>query len=383
MPQIGLYGLFNNEEYRLKGVLDKKGILRSQNIIDQIVQAKMNHYVFKDWPFPHQTPQELLYYLWFYGKVIYLNIPGIGLQFFPFSSDKPFLTKGNVHLANITIKENFNKRVLTKAFISDAIKKGFPFIFINTLQKAPFLQQEQLFEDLRAVYNSNSSNRSNKNKSHIVFVPPGAKYAKAIHQHITNPDASPFFYIERNPKDSNNDLKQSDFGQMTTNTNDLYNSYAQEAKDIIQELKIYNGLPTNISFNKGSAQETDSQTQSQRIETAFTLKDEWDQLYRDFKRLRANTGKTVEVFLNDDINTYIQQALAERIDENKENADENKENADEIKENADEIKENADENKENADEGGIIERIKNLLKITPKPPKPKKIFDAPTKEEEK
>ena len=344
-----MYGL-DNKDLNLKGILDYKGNLRAEAVKNLIIMSKQNQYYFKNWPFPNQTPQELLLYLWKYGKVLYLEING-QLNFFPFESSKPFLTRGNVHLATLTIKENFNKRVLTKNFINDAVKKSFPFIFLNPLQTAPEQQQEQIFEALKAVYNSNNSNRQNKNKSHIVFVPAGAKYNKAIYAHYTNPDASPFYYIENKAGNKNSNLKASDFNQMTTNTQNLYDSYSQEEKDIKQELKFINGMPSNINFGKGSAQETNNQTENQKVETAFILKNELDQLRRDFKNLRSNyPKKQVEAFLTDEIFNYIYNALNLLKEETKELTPEATE-----------------ETKANK---SLIERIKNLIGIKSKTNKP-------------
>lgn len=302
-------GWYNNKDFQLKKILDFKGEERANAVKNEVIKTKQNQYKFDKWCFPNQTPQELLLYLWKYGKVMYLKING-ELYFFPFDSSEKYLTKLNAKNATFTIKGNFNRNIFKTELLTDAVKGSFPFIFLNSLQTAPEKDQVQLFETLKAVYNSNHANRQNKNKSHIVFVPKGTKHDKAIFEHYTNPDASPHYFIETNNRNGSNTLGADNFKEMSSNTQDLYNSYSQEAKDIIQEIKIVNGLPANNGFNKGSAQETDGQVEGQKIETAFKLKDEYDEISRGLKRLRSNhPTKQIEVELKNEIFQYIYSVM--------------------------------------------------------------------------
>lgn len=314
--------MYNNKALGTKAVLDFKGNNRANAIQNEVIRAKQNQYVFENWPFKKQSWPELMFYLYRYGKVIYLDIPNVGWLFFPFESslaNSPYqlLTEMNITNATLTIKGYWNKNIGAEKFITDDIKKTMPFIFMNSTQTSPHDEQIEIFGALAAVYNSNFVNRKYKNLSMIMEVPKGTKYEKQVYEHYTEPQASSILFVESNGKKTNN-MSAKKYVEIGAKTPDLYASYFQEETNLLQELKLRNGIPRNVGFLKNSAQETDQQTANQKTEIAFNLKNEYDQLKRDFARLNKNMSKQVSIWYADELWSYVYEILGNVSRETKE-----------------------------------------------------------------
>lgn len=303
--------------------IDQGGGVYAVGFKEIIISQRTRLFEYTNWPFIHQTPEELEEILYEYGKAAVIDLnKGTSekkdLIFVPVDiTGRKRITKLNFQSVQVNIAGEWNSDIKEAYDLNDKeYKKDLPFIFDNPRQYVPQIIQAVLFSELAATRNGLKSNRINKNKQSIVEVEDGQQLQKAFQLNATTDDMSPFIIVTKNKKRGKEQpLESSDIKQLTNSTPDMYNSFSTEITDLKKEISIVNGIRSSQLGNKSSAQETDTQTNTMDRDIVNVLLYMIKARKESLKRIRSIFNINIEIKLTDSIQKFIEAVINKEAEE--------------------------------------------------------------------